>query len=162
MAMKFSGLRRWVGLAALASGALVGAACGVAPRMGGEDAREPPRDFFGVNRESPEQREARQLARDRGYNGTIQDIGSSIDPRTPDKEGVRDRSLPADLAWQRMGQRQNQQGLGGSGSNMMQPELGPEDDNDVMTRPDGYLQRLEDGRGNGPANAGTSATGNGG
>lgn len=152
--MKFSGLRRWVGLAALASGALVGAACGVAPRMGGENTREPPRNFFGANRESPEQTRERQLATDRGYNGTIQDIGSSIDPRTPEKQGVQNRSLPADLAWQRMGQSQNQQGLGGSGSNMTQPEIGPEDDNDVMTRPDGYLQRLEDGRGAGPGSSG--------
>lgn len=152
--MKFSGLRRWVGLAALASGALVGAACGVSPRMGGETTREPPRTFFGANRESPEQTGERQLATDRGYNGTIQDIGSSIDPRTPDKQGVQNRSLPADLAWQRMGQGQSQQGLGGSGSNMTQPERGPEDDNDAMTRPDGYLQRLEDGRGTGPGSSG--------
>jgi hypothetical protein len=129
--------------------------------MGGEDTREPPRTFFGANRESPEQTRERQLTTDRGYNGTIHDVGSSIDPRTPDKQGVQNRSLPVDLAWQRMGQRQNQQGLGGSGSNMTQQEPGSEDDSDAMTRPDGYLQRLEDGRGSSPANPGSSS-GNGG
>jgi len=160
--MKFNGLRRWVGLGALASAALGGSACGVAPQMGGGDVRQAPRTFFGAAREKPEQGQERPLPTDRGYNGTIADVGSSIDPRTPEKDGVRNRSLPADLAWQKMGQRQNQQGLGGSGSQSYEEELGPEDNNDVMTRPDSYLQRLEDGRGAGPANPGSSSNQTGG
>jgi hypothetical protein len=106
--MKFSGLRRWMGLGALAGAALVAAACGEIPRMGGDDPHEPRENFFGAPREAKEKIVERQLATDRGYNGTIRDVGSSIDPRTPEKAGVQGRSLPADLAWQRAGQ-------GGSG-----------------------------------------------
>jgi hypothetical protein len=157
--MKFSGLRRCVGLGAFAAAALVGAACGPVVTMGGQEAQQPPQGFFGTPRESPEQMRERQRPPDRGYNGTIQDLGSSIDPRTPEKAGVQGRSIPVDLAWQKMGQRQNQQGLGGSGTDTMYEEIGPEDDNDVMTRPDSYLQRLEDGRGSGPANPGSSSSG---
>jgi hypothetical protein len=157
--MKFSGLRRCVGLGAFAAAALVGAACGPVVTMGGEGPQEPQESFFGVVPHGQGQVREGQLTTDRGYNGTIQDLGSSIDPRTPDKAGVQGRSIPVDLAWQKMGQRQNQQGLGGSGTDTMYEEIGPEDDNDVMTRPDSYLQRLEDGRGSGPANPGSSSSG---
>jgi hypothetical protein len=37
-----------------------------------------------------------------GYNGTIQDIPTSIDPRTPETDGTPGRSLEVDLGTQRM------------------------------------------------------------
>jgi hypothetical protein len=49
-----------------------------------------------------------------GYNGTIKDLRSSIDPRTPDKEGTPGRSLPMDVGEQAL--MEQQQGLGGSGA----------------------------------------------
>lgn len=92
--------------------ALLGSACGEITRQGGADQDDPPRNFFGAMRVPDEQIRASQRSVNRGYNGTIDDVGSSIDPRTPETQGTPGRSLPEDLAWKRAGQR----GQGGAGS----------------------------------------------
>lgn len=147
--MKFSGLRRWLGLGALAAAALVGSACGEIPRTGGEDPREPRENLFGAPHEPAERIHARQLATDRGYNGTIADLGSSIDPRTSEKAGVQGRSLPEDLAWKRAGKHPAQEGVGGSGAEVLREEQGAGGKSET-SRPEGFLHRLEEGQGSGP------------
>lgn len=147
--MNFSGLRRWVGLGALAAAALVGAACGEIPRTGGNDPREPRENIFGAPREPIARIQARQLATDRGYNGTIADLGSSIDPRTAEKAGVQGRSLPEDLAWQPAGKRPGEEGVGGSGAEVMRAQQGA-GAKSAPSRPEDFLRRLEEGQGSGP------------
>jgi len=64
------------------------------------------------------------VSADRGYNGTIADLGSSIDPRTPEKEGTPGRTRLTDITGY-MGRPDIAQnypspptslGIGGSGS----------------------------------------------
>jgi hypothetical protein len=74
----------WGALVAVSGMAL---ACEGLPRNPGEFTIQP-----GQKR-SPEQA---------GYNGTIQDIPTSIDPRTPETDGTPGRSLAVDLGMQRM------------------------------------------------------------
>ncbi len=80
-------LRMW-GVLVAASG--MATACGILehfPRNPGEYVVPP-----------SQQRTPEQL----GYNGTIRDIPTSIDPRTPEKDGTMGRSLEVDLGVQRM------------------------------------------------------------
>ncbi len=95
--MHDNGFRRWVMLGALASASWLVAACGALPDYPGNATYRP-----GLTR-SPEQS---------GYNGTITDNPTSIDPRTPQTAGTQGRSLAMDP-----GQRAllEQQGQGGSG-----------------------------------------------
>jgi hypothetical protein len=51
----------------------------------------------------------------RGYNGTIQQLGSSIDPRTPETGGMVGNSLQQDAAGGPLGQMNPELGIGGSG-----------------------------------------------
>jgi hypothetical protein len=105
--MHDSGFKRWVVLGALASASRLVSACGVLPQQG---------DTFEVSpgfARSPEQT---------GYNGTIRDIHTSIDPRTPEAQGTPGRSLPMDPGERALWEAQR--GLGGSGSTP--PAPGPE------------------------------------
>jgi hypothetical protein len=146
MAMTFKGFRGWVGGGVLAA-ALLGSACGMVTRQGGPNQEEPPQSFFGNPVGSAEQIRATQNSTDRGYNGTIQDIGSSIDPRTPENAGTPDRSLPEDLAWARL--RQSMQGVGGAGAPGGDPATdgvsnqGPAGHLGPINSPTGYIQRFQ-------------------
>ncbi|MFY0571603.1 hypothetical protein ACN28E_48340 [Archangium lansingense] len=105
--MHDSGFKRWMVLGALASASWLVSACGALPQQGNTYAVAP--GFV---------RPAEQA----GYNGTIRDIPTSIDPRTPEADGVQGRSLRMDA-----GERAllgAEQGLGGSGSTP--PAQGPE------------------------------------
>jgi hypothetical protein len=95
--MHDSGFRRWGVLGALASASWLVMACGALPQQPGNDSYAP-----GLVR-GPAQA---------GYNGTIRDIPTSIDPRTPQTDGVSGRTLPMDLGERALRQ---QQGVGGSG-----------------------------------------------
>jgi hypothetical protein len=96
--MHESGFKRWVVLGALASASWLVAGCGVLPRSGGDYAVAP-----GFVRESAQA----------GFNGTIQQLHSSIDPRTPQTAGTPGRSLAMDLGERALSE---QVGRGGSGS----------------------------------------------
>ncbi|XXF77321.1 hypothetical protein P2318_30360 [Myxococcaceae bacterium GXIMD 01537] len=142
--MAGSGSRRWVGLGALASALALGSACGILPETGGYDPRTPPENIFGGIRISPEQIRERQLSTNRGFNGTIQDIGSSIDPRTAAKAGEQGNSLPVDLAWRKAEVPKTQEGTGGSGlptSQFLPIDLAME----PTSRSNEYLERLQRG-----------------
>jgi len=102
-------LKRWVVLGALASASWWMAACGKLPQQPGNESYNP-----GFER-SPEQTQAL-------YNGTIQDIPTSIDPRTPDKAGTAGRSLAMDPGEQALNDMRG--GMGGSGT--VPPAPGPE------------------------------------
>ena len=71
--MHDSGFKRWMVLGALASASWLVSACGALPQQGNTYAVAP--GFV---------RPAEQA----GYNGTIRDIPTSIDPRTPEADGV--------------------------------------------------------------------------
>lgn len=98
--MHDSGWRRWWKMGALVSASWLVVACSRLPQQPGNESFRP-----GLVRENPAQA---------GYNGTIKDLKSSIDPRTPDKEGTPGRSLPWDPGERAL--MEQQQGLGGSGS----------------------------------------------
>jgi hypothetical protein len=89
----------WLGGAAAA--ALLSVGCGeVAARAHGTPAEpQPPLTFFGALAHSERKSDLSQyhVSADRGYNGTIADVGSSIDPRTPETEGTPGRSLMTDI-----------------------------------------------------------------
>jgi hypothetical protein len=75
-------------------------ACGALPQQPGNDSYEP-----GLVR-GPAQA---------GYNGTIRDLPTSIDPRTPRTDGMSGRSLPMDLGERALRQQQGETGTGGGG-----------------------------------------------
>ena len=102
------GFKRWVVLGALASASWLFPACQSAQQPGNSFEVEP-----GFKR-SPE------LS---GYNGTIQDIHSSIDPRTPEAQGTPGRSLFLDPGERALLEAQGG-AMGGSGSTP--PAPGPE------------------------------------
>ncbi len=104
--MRQSGFRAWKGFGGLAV-ALLGVGCGYLPETGGYDRQGPPKTFIGTRTEY------RHVSSDRGYNGTIQDLGSSIDPRTPEKEGARGNSRLVDVTGRPA--PSTQLGTGGSG-----------------------------------------------
>jgi hypothetical protein len=103
-------LKRWVVLGVLASASGWMAACGKLPQQPGNESYNP-----GFER-SPEQTRAL-------YNGTIQDIPTSIDPRTPDKAGTPGRSLAMDPGEQALIEMRGG-AVGGSGT--VPPAPGPE------------------------------------
>lgn len=83
--MRRSGFRAWKALSGLGGMVLLGVGCGRLPETGAYEQEASPRTFLGTKpRDVP--LEEFHVSADRGYNGTIQDIGSSIDPRTPPSE----------------------------------------------------------------------------
>lgn len=125
--MRHSGFRRWMWLGGLASAVLLSVGCRELPNSGGEPLRnDPPLNIFGgpVRNVPKDFYRQYQVNADRGYNGTIQDLGSSIDPRTPEKMGTPGRSLMEDVTGY-MGrgvtelggnEAPTSQGIGGSGT----------------------------------------------
>lgn len=105
--MHDSGFKRWMVWGALASASWLVAACGVLPQSGDTYVVAP-----GFTR-SPELT---------GYNGTIKDIPTSIDPRTAEAKGTPGRSLLLDPGEQAL--LESQGAMGGSGSTP--PAPGPE------------------------------------
>lgn len=106
--MRERSFRRWTQAAVLAAGVvLVGTGCRGLPETGGGFAEEPEGNFFANRHDQPEPlkymdgKEDPQkkplppwtLRADRGYNGTIRQIGSSIDPRTPRTDGQQAASV---------------------------------------------------------------------
>jgi hypothetical protein len=110
--MRQSGFRAWKVTGGLAL-ALLGLGCGYLPETGGSDPQGPPKTFIGSRTE------LRHVSPDRGYNSTIQDMGSSIDPRTPETEGMRGNSRLVDVTGRPA--PSTQLGTGGSGR-MGEPE----------------------------------------
>jgi hypothetical protein len=104
--MRQSGFRAWKVAGGLAF-ALVGLGCGYLPVTGGQDPQAGPRTFIGS------WEEPHHVSPDRGYNGTIQQLGSSIDPRTPETEGMRGNSRLVDVTGRPA--PSTQLGTGGSG-----------------------------------------------
>lgn len=139
--MTFKGLWRWVGVGALASAAVLGSGCGVFPQQGGYDPRAPRMNVFGGVLDTPQETQARQLTTDRGFNGTIKDLGSSIDPRTRETMGVPGRSLPQDLAWRAKGAGLKEgEAVGGSGTAMFQEQVRQGEQR--PGQPSDFLERL--------------------
>lgn len=88
--MRQSGFRAWKVFGGLALG-LLAVGCKYLPDTGGGDPEAGPRTFIGTFKEP------RHVSADRGFNGTIQQIGSSIDPRTPEKAGMQNNSRMEDV-----------------------------------------------------------------
>jgi len=105
--MHDSGFKRWMVWGALASASWLVSACGVLPKQGDTFEVAP-----GFTR-SPAQT---------GYNGTIKDIPTSIDPRTAEAKGTPGRSLLLDPG--ERARLEAQGAMGGSGS--APPAPGPE------------------------------------
>lgn len=106
--MRERSFQRWAQAAALAAGVvLMGTGCRGLPETGGGFADETERgNIFANRRDQPEPliymdgKEGSQkglppwtMRADRGYNGTIRQLGSSIDPRTPQKDGQQNTSI---------------------------------------------------------------------
>lgn len=99
--MHKSGLSRWVLRGVLVSAALGAVACSKLPQQAGNKSFHP---GFARTSERPM------------YNGTIADIPTSIDPRTPQAEGTPNRSLMMDRGQEAMlAPRLRGEGVGGSG-----------------------------------------------
>ena len=123
--MRHSRLGGWGALGGLVAAALLSVGCGRLPETGGHRPGDPPEDFLGgpVGHATPENVAPYQVRADRGFNGTIAQLGSSIDPRTPEKEGTRGRSRQVDItgymgrgATEVSGDRApTSQGIGGGG-----------------------------------------------
>lgn len=94
----------WVWTRRLALLGLACLGCECLPRTGGDWERDP-----AVPRSS----------RESGYNATIDELPTSIDPRTPEAEGTPGRSLQEDLAEVR--RRRPATGQGGSGAGGQAP-----------------------------------------
>ncbi|SEL25043.1 hypothetical protein SAMN05444354_10520 [Stigmatella aurantiaca] len=97
--MNRKSIRGWVGLGGLVTATLLSVGCGRLPESGGAQPDAPRMSFFKTQLHgvSPETYSDYQLPRDRGFNGTIADVGSSIDPRTPEKEGMPERTRQVDV-----------------------------------------------------------------
>lgn len=97
--MRDSGFRRWMWLGGAAAAALLSVGCGRLEQTGGGTGNEPPLTFFGslARSERGGDLDRYHVPKDRGYNGTIVDIGSSIDPRTPETEGTPGRTRLTDI-----------------------------------------------------------------
>ncbi|NVJ27545.1 MULTISPECIES: hypothetical protein [Myxococcus] len=103
--MRERNFRRWVQVAAVTVGVLGAVGCGALPETGGkqpDESRGGPFAQRGIQPEAlldmqgnvhPEKSPPWLMVADRGHNGTIKDIGSSIDPRTPKLEGKQNNSL---------------------------------------------------------------------
>ncbi|MBZ4416122.1 hypothetical protein [Myxococcus sp. RHSTA-1-4] len=130
--MREGSSKRWFA-AAVTVGLLLGTGCGGLPETGGKLPEESRGNAFGQRGNQPpalkdmeggqtqEQLPAWTMTAGRGYNGTIRQIGSSIDPRTPQTSGQENKSLWDD-AGKMMQHRQStlganyapaSQGLGG-------------------------------------------------
>jgi hypothetical protein len=97
--MNRKGIRRWVGMGGAVTALLLSVGCGRLPESGGAQPDAPRLSFFKSELHSVPTSVYHdyQLSRDRGFNGTIADIGSSIDPRTPQKEGSPERTRLVDV-----------------------------------------------------------------
>lgn len=103
--MRERSFRRWGQAAALAMGMLVGAGCGGLPETGGKIPKESRGNAFAQRGDQAEAfrdmeggKHTEQLppwtmTAGRGYNTTIKQLGSSIDPRTPQTDGKQNNSL---------------------------------------------------------------------
>jgi hypothetical protein len=110
--MHDSSLRRRVVVgAALTVVAWLAPACGRLPQQPGNESYR-----AGFVRSSPLQE---------GYNGTIKQIPTSIDPRTPQTEGTPGRSLVMDAGERALLEAQRR-GVGGSGAGPQYEPLGAE------------------------------------
>jgi hypothetical protein len=114
--MHDGGFRRWVMVGALASASWLGAACGGLPQNAGNETFNP-----GQVRDPAQS----------GYNGTIKDLPTSIDPRTPQTDGTPGRSLAMDPGERAL---REQQGLGGSGEISRDLERGADGNLDNPSR----------------------------
>jgi hypothetical protein len=114
--MRQSGFRAWKVFGGLAAAALLSVGCGYLPETGGHRPDDPPRDFFGgrVGGLTEADYDKHQYPSDRGYNGTIQQVGSSIDPRTPEAAGTLGNSRLVDVTG-RPAPAEPELGIGGSG-----------------------------------------------
>lgn len=105
--MRQSGFRAWKVFGGLALG-LLAVGCKYLPETGGHNPQAGPRSFIGTFKEP------HHVSADRGFNGTIQEIGSSIDPRTPERDGMRNNSRVEDVTGRPA--PSTELGIGGSGS----------------------------------------------
>jgi hypothetical protein len=96
--MRQSGFRVWKVLAGLAAAGLC-AGCKYLPDTGAVRQEGPPETFFGTEKAHlpPGTYAKFQVSPDRGYNGTIAQLGSSIDPRTPEAAGKLGNSRLVDV-----------------------------------------------------------------
>ncbi|WP_224361554.1 hypothetical protein [Hyalangium versicolor] len=116
--MRQSGFRVWKVFGGLAAVALLSSACGYLPMTGGKRPDDPPQRFWGnaEHHKPPDFYSKFQYSPDRGYNGTIRDLGSSIDPRTPEKAGAFGKSRMLDVTGRPAPESPSLSGYGGSGS----------------------------------------------
>lgn len=104
--MRERSFRRWSQAAVLTVGVLLGTGCGGMPQTGGSQPGEVRGNAFGQRGHQPEAQrnmEGAQTSKEglapwtmpgnRGYNSTIRQIGSSIDPRTPQTDGKQNNSI---------------------------------------------------------------------
>jgi len=114
--MRQSGFRAWKVFGGLAVAAVLSVGCGYLPDTGGRRPEDPPEDFFGgrVGSLSEADYEQRHYSADRGYNGTIQQLHSSVDPRTSETEGKVGNSRREDVTG-RPAPAGPELGIGGSG-----------------------------------------------
>ncbi|WP_338863465.1 hypothetical protein [Myxococcus stipitatus] len=106
--MRERNLRRWGLVAALTVGTMSTVGCGGLPESGGKQPDEPRGGAFaqrGTQPDAlldmegnvhPEKSPPWLMTADRGHNGTIKEIGSSIDPRTPKLDGNQGKSITDD------------------------------------------------------------------
>ncbi|MCP3139403.1 hypothetical protein [Pyxidicoccus xibeiensis] len=129
-------VRRWSQLAVVGVGMLLGTACGGLPETGGKQPDEPRGNFFAQRMEQPEVLKdmagnppkhalpPHTMSADRGYNETIKQRGSSIDPRTPRTDGKQNNSIVDDPG-KMMQDRYS--GIGGAAYSPSAQGLGGED-----------------------------------
>lgn len=128
--MRQSGFRAWKALGGLVAVALLGVGCGELPMTGGRRPNDPPQSVIAteVHHVPSDFYQRFQYSPDRGYNGTIADIGSSIDPRTPEKQGVPNRSRQVDVTGRPApSTSESELGIGGSGLGNMGDAQGSSD-----------------------------------
>jgi hypothetical protein len=115
--MRQRSFRGWKVFGGLAAVAWLGVGCGRLPQTGGQRPDDPPETILGTEllHEPPGFYTRFQYSPDRGYNGTIKSIGSSIDPRTPQKQGKQGQSRLLDVTG-RPAPATPDLGIGGSGS----------------------------------------------
>lgn len=87
--MRQSGFRAWKVFGGMMLG-LLAVGCRYLPETGG-NVKAGPRTFIGTFKQP------HHVSADRGFNGTIQQLGSSIDPRTPERAGMRNNSRLEDV-----------------------------------------------------------------
>ncbi|NVI98344.1 hypothetical protein HV824_09445 [Myxococcus sp. AM009] len=119
--MRERNIRRWGSAAALMAGAVLAVGCRGLPETGGSQPDEPRGNFAAQRGDQPAAMKNMEggdtntplppwtLPANRGYNGTIDQIGSSIDPRTAKNDGTQGRSI-IDDAGKMMGDQYNVQG----------------------------------------------------